>query len=77
MPKMRNMSVSAERTPFTDYCVIQDDFQDLEDKIVYMLENDRYKDYAKKAHSDYEENHKPEVYFDNYYYPTVMKYARR
>jgi len=77
MPKMRNISVSQEYTPFTDYCIIQDDFQDLEDKIVYMLENDRYKDYAERAYIDYEKNHKPEVYFDNYYYPTIMKYARK
>jgi len=77
MPKMRNKSVSREHTPFTDYCTIQDDFQDLENKIIYMLENDRYKDYALRAYKDYEENHKPEVYFDNYYYPTVMKYAKK
>jgi len=75
MPKMRNKSVSEEHMPFTDYCVIQDDFQDLEDKIVYMLENERYKDYGERAYKDYNENHKPDVYFDKYYYPTIMEYA--
>ncbi len=76
MPHMRNLSVSDEYTPFRDYCIIRDDFQDLEEKILYMLEENRYKEYAEKAYLDYENIHKPEKYFE-YYYSQVMKYAKK
>ena len=74
MPKLRVKSTYDGYMPFKDYCMIDDDFQDLEEKIVYMLENDRYKDYAERAFENYNQNHTPEKCFD-YYHNVVKKYA--
>jgi glycosyltransferase involved in cell wall biosynthesis len=52
--------------PFNEYCIIQDDFQDLEEKILYLLEDDRYVDYGERAFSDYNENHTQAKCFERY-----------
>lgn len=75
MPWMRNKSVDDEHMPFNEYCTIRDDFADLEEKILYLLENDRYKVLANKSFDAYNTRHNPEKCFD-YYYNTVMKYAK-
>lgn len=74
MPHMRNKSVDDEHMPFKDYCVIRDDCSDLEEKIVYLLENDRYKDLARRAFDDYNNNHTIRNVFD-YYYGKFCKYG--
>lgn len=73
MPKMKNISVSKYGIPFEDYCVIRDDFQDLEEKIILMIENDNYKKFAKKAFDNYNENHFPEKCFE-YYFDKIKKH---
>lgn len=75
MPKMRNLSVSKEETPFEDYTIIKDDFSDLEEKIRFLLEDNRYSIQADKCYNDYENNHTPEKYFQKYY-EKVLKYAK-
>jgi hypothetical protein len=73
MPKMKNISVSKHGIPFNDYCIIRDDFQDLEEKIEYMLKDDIYKIYAEKAFEDYNNNHAPEKCAE-YYHKIIKKY---
>ena len=75
MPKMRNLSVSEKELPFNNYTVIRDDFQDLEEKILYLLEDNRYKQQAENCYNDYEDNHKPDKYFETYY-KKMIKYAK-
>jgi hypothetical protein len=75
-PRLKVKSCNTGNTPFTDYVTIQDDFQDLEDKILYALENDRWKDFGQRAFDDYNANHTPERCFEDYY-TKVMKYARK
>ena len=67
MPHMRNHSVRDEYSPFSEYCAIRDDFQDLEEKILHLLEKDRHRELAQRAFDDYELNHKPEKNFERYY----------
>jgi len=52
--------------PFYDYIVMQDDFQDLEEKIISTLENNKYKEIAELAYIDYNKNHTPEKCFEKY-----------
>ncbi len=75
MPHMRNLSVTDNEVPFKHYTTIRDDFQDLEEKILYLLEEERYKEQAEKCYNDYEANHKPEKYFQHYY-DKIMRYAK-
>lgn len=75
MPKMRNLSVSKSEVPFEQYMHINDDFSDLEEKITFLLEEDRYVKQAEKCFEDYQNNHCPEKYFESYY-AKIMKYAR-
>jgi len=75
MPWMRNLSVDKDHMHFTEYCQIRDDFSDLEEKIVYLLEQNRYKNLAESAFSAYTERHNPEKCFE-YYYSKIMKYAK-
>ena len=67
MPWMRNKSVSDGYMPFKHYCAIRDDFSDLEEKILYLLEQNRYKELAQKSFCDYNTNHTPEKCFEYYY----------
>ena len=74
MPKMRNLSVSDSEIPFKNYTIIKDDFSDLEEKILWLLEEERYKKQAQLCFDDYQENHQPDIYFE-YYYNKILKYA--
>ena len=66
MPKLRLKSTREDHMPFNEYCVIRDDFQDLEEKILYLLEGDRYVDYGERAFNDYNENHTQAKCFERY-----------
>jgi hypothetical protein len=67
MPNMRNLSVSDSYMPFKEYITIKDDFSDLEEKINYQLEMDRYKTIAEKGYNSYNNFHNPEKCFECYY----------
>lgn len=75
MPKLKTKSTSKDWMPFEQYLEIQDDFQDLEQKILLMLENDKYKNFAQNAFDDYNKNHNPEKCFDKYY-ETFLKFIK-
>lgn len=76
MPKMRNLSVSKENMEFTEYTQINDDFSDLEQKIVNLLNNENYKIEAKKGFDTYNNFHNPEKCFE-YYYDKIMKHCKK
>jgi len=65
-----------EHMPFDEYLKIKEDSSDLEEKILFALENDRWKDIGNKALIDYNNNHTPEKCFE-YYHNTIMKYAKK
>ena len=73
MPWMRNKSVSDAYMPFKNYCVIRDDFSDLYDKILYLLEENRYAELAQRSFDDYNTNHSSEKCFE-YYYSKLVKH---
>jgi hypothetical protein len=67
MPRLKLKSTSSEWMPFNEYLPIDDDFKDLEQKIIYMLEKDRYKKFADDAFEAYNLKHNPDKCFDKYY----------
>jgi hypothetical protein len=75
MPNMRNLSVSDSYMPFKEYITIKDDFSDLEEKINYLLEMDRYKTIAEEGYNSYNNFHNPDKCFE-YYYSVVTKYCK-
>jgi hypothetical protein len=75
-PKLKVKSCDDEHMPFNEYLELKDDYSDLEEKILYALENDRWKEIGQKAFDEYNANHTPEKCFE-YYYNTVMKYANK
>jgi hypothetical protein len=75
-PKLKVKSCNEDYMPFSDYIELSEDYSDLEEKILYALDNDRYKDIAQSAYDNYNNNHTPDQCFE-YYYETVMKYANK
>jgi len=75
MPKMKSLSVQDGAMPFTEYEIMKDDFSDLEEKILYLLENERYKEVGQRAQQAYESKHYPEKCFE-YYHDTVLKFLK-
>jgi len=76
MPELMVKSCDMEHMPFDEYLKIKEDSSDLEEKILFALENDRWKDIGNKALIDYNNNHTPEKCFE-YYHNTIMKYAKK
>jgi len=74
-PRMRTKCVSDGFMPFKEYLSFADDCSDLEEKILFLLENKRYEEYGASAKASYDQNHTPTRCFD-FYYNQVMKYAR-
>jgi len=74
-PKLKVKSCNSD-VPFTDYIMIQDDFRDLEERILYALSDENWREYGQRAFDDYNLNHTPKRCFEEYY-TKVMKYARR
>jgi hypothetical protein len=60
--------------PFNEYVEIRDDFQDLEDKIVETLKNDRYKEIAQSSYDAYNLRHNPDKCFEKYF-EVIKKHA--
>jgi hypothetical protein len=75
-PKLKVKSCDDDHMPFHEYLELKDDYSDLEEKILYALENDRWREIGQKAFDGYNNNHTPEKCFE-YYYNTVMKYANK
>jgi len=71
MPKLEILSVDSEYLPFNEYCVMRYDMHDMEEKILFLLENDRYKEQSDRAWDDYNKNHTPERVF-SYFYTNIM-----
>ena len=75
MPKVRAKSMHDGAMPFDEYEIMRDDFSDLEEKIVYLLEEDRYKRVGEAARQAYESRHYPEKCFE-YYHDTVLGFLK-
>jgi len=73
MPKMRCKSVQEGAMPFSEYETMADDFSDLEQKILYLLENNRWKKLGDKAQKEWEKNHYPEKCFE-YYHDLILRF---
>lgn len=76
MPKMKTKCVSEGFMPFSEYTIFRDDYSDLEEKILFLLENNRYLEYGRIAKEAYDNRHTPEKCFE-FYYDQVMKYAKQ
>ena len=76
MPKMRNHSVDENHMFLDGYCEFKDDYSDLTDKIQYLIKNDNYKIYAENGFNSYNNSHNVDKCCQ-YYYNSVMKYAKR
>jgi hypothetical protein len=75
-PKIKVKSCQDGYMPFNEYVELNEDYSDLEEKILFALENDRWREIGQRAYDDYNANHTPEKCFE-YYYNTVMKYANK
>ena len=67
MPELPLKSVTDKHQPFDEYVRINPDLTDLEEKIVWMLEDDRWLDWGKRARLSYLTFHKPEKCFEHYH----------
>jgi hypothetical protein len=76
MPKMRSHSVDKYHMELKNYQYFNDDYSDLEEKINFLLDGDRYKDLSLKGHEEYKLNHNIDKCCE-YYYNSVMKFARK
>lgn len=66
MTKTPLLSISDEHMPFKSPVIIKDDFSDLEEKILYYLDNDRWKQKGLEIKKDYDTYHTPDKCFDQY-----------
>jgi hypothetical protein len=73
-PKLKVLSCSEGHMPYNDYLEIKLDHSDLEEKINYLLENERYKELAEKSFNSYNNFHTPEKCFEKYY-EMIMRHA--
>jgi hypothetical protein len=76
MPKLKIKSVDDEHMRFDEYTIIEDDCSDLEEKILHLLENDKWKSTSTIIKNSYDTRHNPNKCFE-YYYNKVMKYAKK
>ena len=61
--------------PFNEYLAIRDDFTDLEEQILYVLENDRWKNLGEKSFEAFENRHSPKHCF-KYYHDVIRRYLK-
>lgn len=66
MPELRLKSTSKDYMYFSEYETMEDDFSDVEFKIRYLLDDDRWKSYAEDSHAAYNKNHSPEKCCEHY-----------
>ena len=75
MPKLRMKSVSEGYMPFNEYLAIRDDFTDLEEQILYVLENDRWKNLGEKSFEAFENRNSHKHCF-KYYHDVIRRYLK-
>ena len=75
MPKMKSLSVSSNGIPLNEYVIFKDDFTDLKEKILFLLEDEKWKKIAEMGHNAYNEHNVEKCC--NYYYNQVMKYCKK
>jgi len=66
MPKLPLLSVGDGYMPYNSYVEIRDDYSDLEEKILYCLESERWKDIGESNLLEYTNDHTPEKCFLHY-----------
>ena len=66
IPKLPLLSISDDFMPFNSPVTIKDDLSDLADKILYYLENDRWRLKGLEIKNDYDKNHTPDKCFEHY-----------
>jgi hypothetical protein len=74
MPQSPLLSIRPDHQPFEEYVRFKDDLSDLEEKIVWLLEADRWKDWGNKAKQSYDLFHTPEKCFEHYH-DCVLRHA--
>lgn len=74
MPKMRSMSVTDEFIPLDNYTIFNDDFSDVEEKILWLLSEDRWKNLGLNGHNEYNEKHNIKSCCERYY-NNMIKYC--
>lgn len=76
MPKLPNISTSEGYMPFTEYCVIKDNYEDLAEKITYLLDSGRWKTLGEEGYEAYQLRHNPDKVFEQYY-KNIMKHCNK
>lgn len=66
-PQLPLKSTSSEHMPFDDYIKIDMNCSDIEEKILFALENDNYIKYASDAYNSYNLYHNPKKCFEKYH----------
>jgi hypothetical protein len=74
MPKMRSFSVTDKFIPLDNYTIFNDDFSDIEEKILWLLENDRWKEFGNNGHNEYNQKHNIKNCCETYY-NQMIKYC--
>jgi hypothetical protein len=72
MPELPLKSVTAKHQPYDEYTRIELDGSDLEEKIVWMLENDRWEQHGARNRESYLKYHTPEKCFEHYHDCVIM-----
>jgi hypothetical protein len=73
MPKMRTRIVNDDSLmPFKHYTIIKDDFSNLEENLIDLMQGNKYEKVAEKSKLDYDLNHNPEKCFE-YYFDKIKK----
>jgi hypothetical protein len=75
MPKLRG-AIPEQPLVEDAYEILKDDFSDLEEKILSLLEDDRWKAVARRGQEEYEKYHTLEKCCQ-YYYSKVMMHCRK
>lgn len=67
-PRMRTKTVNeSQYMPFEEYLIFKDDFSDLEEKIRFLLSDQRYLEYGNKAKNAFDTAHNPQKCFEYYF----------
>jgi len=67
MTEVPLLSISEDHMPFKSPVIFKDDFSDLEEKILYYLEDDRWKKRGLQAKEEYDNFHTPDHCFEQYH----------
>ncbi len=67
MTEVPLLSISADHMPFTSPVIFKDAFSDLEEKILYYLQEDRWRKRGEEAKKEYTQYHTPDKCFEKYH----------